>query len=80
MPIVQVRCDVPEEKLTDLLKLRQEGVCDELPPITLGIPTDELPGFVFFSVPRQATLQYIFEGGLAASWLAPQVPFASVSQ
>ncbi|RSM19763.1 hypothetical protein CDV31_001394 [Fusarium ambrosium] len=66
-PDLQVRCDVPEEKLTDLLKLRQAGSGDELSPITLGIPTDELPGFVFFSVSRLATMRYIFKGGIEAS-------------
>lgn len=80
VPIVQVRCEVPEERLPELLGLRLAGDCDELLPITLGVTTEELPGFVFFSISRRATLQYIFDGGFAASWLDSGVPFASASQ
>ncbi|KAF7553467.1 hypothetical protein G7Z17_g3595 [Cylindrodendrum hubeiense] len=60
----QVRYNVPDDRLQDLLELYSAGHEEGFQPIALGVPVDNDPAFVFFSVSRVAAIRYAFNAGL----------------
>lgn len=67
----QLRFDVPDEKVVDLLGLRTTQSDHGLPPSTLTVPFDGTPAFVFFTVPRETAFAYAHEIGWEPSWSYP---------
>ncbi|KAK1762576.1 hypothetical protein QBC33DRAFT_282425 [Phialemonium atrogriseum] len=68
--LTQVRFDVPDEKVVDLLGLRSLRLDDGLLPVTLTIPFVGSPAFVFFNVPRGTAFAYAHEIGWTPSWFS----------
>ncbi|KJZ70543.1 hypothetical protein HIM_10087 [Hirsutella minnesotensis 3608] len=71
LSLSQLRFDVPDEKVVDLLGLRTTKLDHGLPPITLTVPFDGNPAFVFFNVPRETAFLYAHEIGWKPSWFGP---------
>lgn len=67
----QLRFDVPDEKVVDLLGLRASQSDRGLLPSTLTVPFDGTPAFVFFNVPRETAFVYANEIGWKPSWSYP---------